>query len=120
MLSGNQPVQAPANHIWKVSCNHFRMRKRTLGNTGIEVSEIAFGGVEIGMPYGIGISGKKDMLLAKDVIRLLHTALEKGINFFDTARAYGNSEYLIGKAFKDRRNKKKEYDENRDDGHEPK
>jgi len=29
------------------------MINRPLGNTGIFVSEIAFGGVEIGMPYGI-------------------------------------------------------------------
>ena len=31
------------------------MNQRTLGRTGIQVSEIAFGGVEIGMPYGIGV-----------------------------------------------------------------
>ena len=31
------------------------MKKRLLGNTGIYVSEIAFGGVEIGMPYVIRV-----------------------------------------------------------------
>lgn len=79
------------------------MKKRTLGNTGIKVSEIAFGGVEIGMPYGIGISGEADMLSEEEAVRLLHTAIDKDFNFFDTARMYGVSEERMGKAFKNRR-----------------
>ena len=79
------------------------MKKRPLGNTGIYVSEIAFGGVEIGMPYGIGIKDATDMLSEPEAINLLHTALDSGINFFDTARMYGESEAIIGKAFKHRR-----------------
>lgn len=80
------------------------MKKRFLGNTGIEVSEIAFGTVEIGIPYGIGVDSTKDMLPEHDAIELLNTALDNGINFFDTARMYGVSEEIIGKAFKNRRN----------------
>lgn len=80
------------------------MKKRKLGNTGIEVSEIAFGGVEIGMPYGIGIRSESDMLCEKEAVRLLHQAIDEGINFFDTARMYGNSEAIMGKAFEKRRN----------------
>ena len=79
------------------------MRKRILGKTGIEVSEIAFGGVEIGMPYGIGVESQKDMLSEKQAIDLVHASMDAGINFFDTARMYGNSENLMGKAFKGRR-----------------
>lgn len=79
------------------------MKKRKLGNTGIEVSEIAFGGVEIGLPYGIGVNSAKDMLSEDKAIELLHLALNSGINFFDTARMYGNSEHIIGKAFKNKR-----------------
>jgi aryl-alcohol dehydrogenase-like predicted oxidoreductase len=79
------------------------MRKRTLGKTGIQVSEIAFGGVEIGLPYGIGVESKSDMLSQSDAIQLLHVAQEKGINFFDTARLYGDSENIMGKAFVGRR-----------------
>lgn len=81
------------------------MNQRQLGNTGISISEVAFGGVEIGLPYGIGINSKEDMLAEDKAIELLQTALESGINFFDTARMYGNSENIMGKAFKDRRNK---------------
>lgn len=80
------------------------MEKRFLGKTGIEVSEIAFGSVEIGMPYGIGVESRKDMLSEEGAIELLHKALDSEINFFDTARMYGNSEQIIGKAFKHRRN----------------
>jgi aryl-alcohol dehydrogenase-like predicted oxidoreductase len=81
------------------------MKTRKLGSTGIVVSEIAFGGVEIGIPYGIGIKDKADMLSEKDAIHLLHTAIEEGVNFFDTARLYGESERIMGNAFKDRREK---------------
>ena len=79
------------------------MNQRTLGRTGIQVSDIAFGGVEIGMPYGIGVKSKTDMLSETEAIYLLHSALDNGINFFDTARMYGKSESIMGQAFKDRR-----------------
>ena len=79
------------------------MIKRTLGRTGIEVSEVAFGGVEIGIPYGIGIKTESDMLPEVQAVMLLNTALDSGINFFDTARMYGNSERIIGNAFKGKR-----------------
>ena len=79
------------------------MNKRTLGRTSLKVSEIAFGGVEIGMSYGIGVNSHNDMLSEKEAIRLLHEAADTGINFFDTARAYGKSEHIMGKAFADRR-----------------
>lgn len=76
------------------------MDKRKLGRTGLEVSEVAFGGVEIGLPYGIGVSGEKDMLSEIDAVSLLRKAVDVGINFFDTARSYGKSELIMGKAFK--------------------
>jgi aryl-alcohol dehydrogenase-like predicted oxidoreductase len=79
------------------------MIKRPLGKTGIGVSEVAFGGVEIGIPYGIGVKNGADMLSETNAIKLLHDAVDSGINFFDTARMYGNSEKIMGKAFKNRR-----------------
>lgn len=80
------------------------MNKRQLGKTGITVSEVAFGGVEIGMPYGIGVHSAADMPTEAEAIALLHAALDAGINFFDTARQYGQSEAIMGKAFAGRRN----------------
>lgn len=79
------------------------MQKRLLGRTGLSVSEIAFGGVEIGIPYGIGVKDRSNMLSQAEAVNLLHAALDGGINFFDTARLYGESETIMGKAFHDRR-----------------
>ncbi len=72
------------------------MNNRLLGKSGISVSEIAFGAVEIGMPYGV----HKKLIGEEEAVRLLHAAADKGINFFDTARRYGLSEERIGSAFK--------------------
>ncbi len=74
------------------------MKYRELGNTGLKVSEIAFGGVSIGLPYA-----DQPMPPEVESIRLLNRALDAGINFYDTARMYGESEVLIGKAFRNRR-----------------
>jgi aryl-alcohol dehydrogenase-like predicted oxidoreductase len=81
------------------------MKQRPLGHTGINVSEIAFGGVEIGMPYGIGMKTRSDMIPEPEAIHLLHEAIDRGINFFDTARLYGESESIMGRAFRDRRDR---------------
>lgn len=79
------------------------MEKRKLGNTGIEVSVMAFGTVELGIPYGIGVQEESQMLTEEVAIQLLSKALDNGINFFDTARQYGKSERLLGTAFGSRR-----------------
>ncbi|MEW5978746.1 MAG: aldo/keto reductase [Acidobacteriota bacterium] len=74
------------------------MRYRPLGNTGLQVSEISLGTAEFGLDYGFkgGSSyGKPDR---GESIRLLYAALDYGINFIDTARAYGDSEEIIGQA----------------------
>jgi aryl-alcohol dehydrogenase-like predicted oxidoreductase len=75
------------------------MRYRTLGRTGLSVSEISLGTVEIGMDYGI----RPERPLEKDAARLLDRALDLGINLIDTARAYGESEAVIGRALHGRR-----------------
>ena len=48
------------------------MKKRILGKTRMEVSEVAFGGVEIGIPYGIGVQSAADM--AKAVLNRVRDA----------------------------------------------
>ncbi|MEM2929658.1 MAG: aldo/keto reductase [Thermoproteota archaeon] len=68
------------------------MKYRKLGRTGIEVSEIGFGGWGIG-----GGWGPKD---DESAFLALRRAIDLGVNFFDTALVYGDghSEKLIGKA----------------------
>ncbi len=75
------------------------MRYRALGKTGLQVSEVALGTVELGMDYGFRGSDHYQRPEPKESIRLLHRAFELGINLIDTARSYGSSEELIGKAF---------------------
>ena len=79
------------------------MNYRQLGRTGLQISEISFGAVEIGLAYGIPVGGKVEKPSEKDAHDLLHAALDMGINFIDTARGYGESEEIIGRALKGRR-----------------
>ena len=73
------------------------MQYRTLGRTGIKVSPYALGA----MMFGASI-GNPDH---DDSVRIIHRALDAGINFIDTADAYsrGESEEIVGKALKGRR-----------------
>lgn len=71
------------------------MRRRTLGGTGMSVSDHALGA----MMFGTGNSDQDDCE------RIIHRALDAGINFVDTADIYerGVSEEIVGKALKGRR-----------------
>ena len=67
------------------------MRYRTLGRTGLEVSEIGLGGaVFAGTSHG--------PFNEADAIDAIRTALENGVNYIDTSRHYGPSEEIIGRA----------------------
>jgi aryl-alcohol dehydrogenase-like predicted oxidoreductase len=79
------------------------MRRRTLGRTGLSVSELALGTVELGLDYGISTPGERLKPDRRKAAELLHRALDLGINLIDTARAYGDAEEIIGETLKDRR-----------------
>ena len=72
------------------------MRYKRLGNSGLKVSAIGLGGNTFGRYVD-----------AAGTARIIHHALDLGINFFDTADAYtkGVSEDQVGKALADRRGK---------------
>ena len=75
----------------------FEIGKRRLGRDGPEVSAI-----------GLGCMGMSDFYGAHDdaeSIRVIHHALDRGVNFLDTADMYGTgrNEELVGKAIRDRR-----------------
>src|SRR5690349_5680912 len=72
------------------------MRYRTLGGTGMEVSSHCLGTMMFGS------AGNPDH---EDSIRIIHAALDQGINFVDTADMYssGESEEIVGKALQGRR-----------------
>ena len=79
------------------------MNYRTLGRTGLRVSEIGLGTVELGLDYGVPVDGEHLRPPEEQAARLLNRALDLGVNFIDTARAYGASEEIIGRALKGRR-----------------
>ena len=72
------------------------MEYRTLGRAGVKVSPLCLGTMMFGGPTN-----------EKDSIRIIHKALDAGINFMDTANVYndGESERIIGKAVRDNREK---------------
>ena len=80
------------------------MDYRSLGKTGLQVSVIALGTVSLGVDYGIGAPGEFGRPPESDVIRLLQQAADTGINLFDTAPGYGESERLLGQALGQRPN----------------
>lgn len=74
------------------------MNYRLLGKTGLKVSCLSLGTVELGLDYGIKKAGKSNRPDSDEAIYLLQRAVDKGINLFDTAPAYGCSEELLGRA----------------------
>ena len=77
------------------------MEYRELGRTGLAVSRIALGTVELGMDYGFRSSPHYRKPEEADAIRTIHQAIDLGINLIDTARGYGKSEEIIGRALKE-------------------
>lgn len=67
------------------------MQHRVLGRTGLEVSVIGFGGIPI------------QRVTEPEAVTLVNRALDRGINFFDTARGYSDSEAKLGLVLKQRR-----------------
>lgn len=63
------------------------MDYRTFPATGDDLSVVGFGAMGMAGWFG-----------DNDAIRALHTALDLGVNVVDTARAYGRSEHVVGKA----------------------
>ena len=74
------------------------MEYRELGKTGLSVSEISVGTVSLGMDYGIKAPGEFKRPSDSEAVDLLKKAYDSGINLFDTAPGYSESERLTGKA----------------------
>ncbi len=70
-----------------------KLKKRTLGKGGLEVSEMGFGCMGLNFSYGQPL--EKDAAIA-----MIRAAVEQGVTFFDTAEVYGpfTNEELVGEA----------------------
>ena len=74
-----------------------QLPRRTLGRTGLEVTALGYGAMELrGEPRGPAVS-------EDDASRILNAVLDSGINFIDTSPDYGNSEEHIGRSIAHRR-----------------
>jgi aryl-alcohol dehydrogenase-like predicted oxidoreductase len=73
-----------------------KMKYRKLGHTGLIVSEVALGSMQFGSKMNMGNLGQEE------TTRMVKQALDRGINFIDTADVYslGESERLLGNALK--------------------
>src|SRR6201994_1669885 len=69
------------------------MEKRTLGKSGLEVSALGLGCM--GLSFGLGPATERS-----EAIKLIRTAVERGVTFFDTAEVYGPylNEEVVGEA----------------------
>jgi aryl-alcohol dehydrogenase-like predicted oxidoreductase len=70
--------------------------KRPLGKSGLEITTVGFGAWAAGGPWFFGWGPQDD----KDSIAAIHRAVERGVNWIDTAAVYGlgHSEVVVGKA----------------------
>jgi aryl-alcohol dehydrogenase-like predicted oxidoreductase len=75
------------------------MRYKTLGDTGLIVSELCFGTMTFGGDGFWKVIGAQDQAQACDLVR---KAFDRGVNFFDTANIYANgvSEKMLGEAIR--------------------
>ena len=65
------------------------LNEKILGRTGLKVKTLGFGGIPI------------QRISEQEAIRVVRRCYTLGINYFDTARGYSNSEERIGKALED-------------------
>lgn len=78
------------------------MMKRALGSTGIDVSVLGLGTVKIGRNQQVKYPSGFELPDDKTVVELFELARSLGINFIDTAPAYGTSEQRLGELLPDR------------------
>lgn len=79
------------------------MEKRNLGETGLAVSVLGLGTVKFGRNQGVKYPQSFDLPSDQQCLTLLSLAKASGINFLDTAPAYGNSETRLGEFLKGQR-----------------
>ena len=90
---GVTPSGGPEPFSITLTLRRYEMRKRTLGRSGLEVSEIGYGAM--GLSFGLGPAIERGQAIA-----LLRAAAERGVTLFDTAQIYGPfvNEEVVGAA----------------------
>ena len=93
MTTGNRQKKEKRERDVKTARPHAEMPTRPLGQTGERVSVIGLGGSHIG----------KDNLTKRDAVKVIRTAIDRGLTFMDNSWDYneGESEIRLGHALKD-------------------
>lgn len=83
------------------------MQYRALGRTGLQVSEVGFGGAPAGLRNYLGTWEPADPEASEQIETAIDRAVELGITYFDTAPGYGGglSETMFGRALKKHRDR---------------
>ena len=68
------------------------MQYTEFANSGRQVSRVAFGAMGLNCAFG--------SFAERDLIKAVHHSLDRGVNFIDTARTYGDAEMILSKALK--------------------
>ena len=82
-----------------IAKNKLTLTRTRFGETGLEPSRIGLGAMELAGPP------RAPYLSEKEATRLLHAALDLGIDYFDTSIDYGKSEQMLGVALSKHRDK---------------
>ncbi len=75
--------------------------RRPLGKTGLEVSIIGLGALEIGRDWAADVDPDPRHLSEAEAVAFVREVVDLGVNFIDTAPAYWHSEEFLGKALRD-------------------
>ena len=94
---------SPLKQVYELNFQTYNtsiMQYRTLGKTGFDISEVSLGTWQVGGRWG-------EPFNAQSAERIIHTAIDGGVNFIDTADVYseGQSEAVVGSVVKSRSEK---------------
>ncbi len=94
--NSEQAIPAEKTSLFQDPHEHYTMEERNLGSTGYTVSEVGYGAWEIGGAWG--------EVPEEDAREAVHTALDEGMTFIDTADVYGDgrSERIISEVLAER------------------
>jgi len=97
---GNTRNSIQANNLREQQEKHYMTPHHKLGDTGIDVSIIGLGTVKFGRNQGVKYPSAFDLPSDTEMAHLLDHAKQLGVNFLDTAPAYGTSEERLGRWLK--------------------
>ena len=92
---GTALALGPSIHVTAIASSEDELPMRVLGRTGVKVTVLGLGTAPVGEgPVGV-----------QEGIKIFSEAIDRGVNYIDTARIYGNAEEILGNIIPKRRDK---------------